>query len=98
MDFTYWIAFALSLLAGFIAAFALVAAGKQPTRKHYRRIVASMIAVDYLLLINWSAITLEESWILAVDLVFFTIYGAIGAAIGMFPAIIIGAIVRRLRR
>ncbi|WP_423602674.1 hypothetical protein [Sphingomonas sp. MS122] len=98
MDFTYWIAFALSLLVGLVTAFALVAAGKQPTRKHYRRIVASVVAIDCLLLINWSAITLEESWILAVDLVFFTIYGALGAAIGMFPAIVVGAIVRRLRR
>ncbi len=98
MDFTYFVALALSALFGFIVAAALVAAGKAPTLKHYRTTVFSMMAIDYLVLINWPAVTFQESWILAVDFVFFTIYGVIGVAIGMFPVIAARAIIQRLRR
>lgn len=98
MDFTYLVAFALSVLVGFAIALALIIAGRTPNRKHYRIGVAGVIATDYLLLINWSAITLNEIWILAVDLAFFTIYGCMGIAIGMLPVIAAVTITRRLRR
>ena len=98
MDFTYATAFALSLLVGFFAALLLALAGKAVTRTHYRRMFMGVVAADFLLLVNWSRLSLDTSWILIADLVFFTLYGAIGIGIGMAPAIAVRAMIRRLRR
>jgi len=98
MDFTYYVAFVLALLVGGITATVLVLARKPLNAKGYRVSVTFAVALDFLLLVNWSALPLEEAWVLSADLLFFSLYSLVGCALGMLPVKAVRAIVRRLRR
>lgn len=98
MDFTYYVALVLALLVGGTVAVVLALVHKPLNWKAYRIAVIIAVALDFLLLVNWSALPFGEAWILLADLLFFSLYSLVGCALGMLPVKAVRAIVRRLRR
>lgn len=98
MDFTFFAAFFVAIVAGFVGASIVALSGQRLSRSHFRKIVFWTVPAGFLLSVNWSRVTLADSGMLVVSFVFITLFGAIGVAIGMAPVAVIRALTRGSKR
>ncbi|SRR5690606_3310619 len=96
MDFTYYVAFALSLVIGFVGALIFVMLkGSSYWRFALTTLLVAVFA-DFALLIDWSYAD-EMTDVLLLDAAFFTAYGLVGCAIGAVPVLGARGIYRLVR-
>ena len=98
MDFTYFLALALSIVIGFASALVFIAVrGRSYLRlAGFALIVA--VSADFALLVDWSHADEMTAALLFVDAAFFAVYGLIGCVVGALPVLGLRAIYRRIRR
>lgn len=98
MDFTYFVAFALSVIIGFASALVFIAVrGRSYLRLAAFSLIAA-VAADFALLIDWSRTDEMTATFLLTDAAFFAVYGLIGGVVGALPVIGSRLIYRRFRR
>lgn len=87
MDFTYYAAFALSIVIGFVGALIFILLrGRSYWRFALVTLVAAVFA-DFALLVNWRYANEMTAEFLLTDAAFFAGFGIVGCAIGALPVI-----------
>lgn len=97
MDFTYYVAFALSVVIGFASALIFIAL---KGRSYWRFTAASLLAAvfaDFALLVDWSHAREMTAIFLLTDAAIFAVYGLVGCAIGALPVIGARSVYRMFR-
>ena len=87
MDPTYFVAFALSVVIGFVSALIFIA---MKGRSYGRFTLATLLAAvfaDFALLVDWRHANEMTALFLLTDAAIFAVYGLIGGAIGALPVI-----------
>ena len=95
MDFTYIVALLLSIIVGSVV-FVVFTFAK--AKAYWRWVAAATVlgvVLDFALLVDWRQINTVGRRILLFDLVFFTVYGAIGVMLGSLPVLAVRGFIGR---
>lgn len=95
MDLTYFVALGLALIVGFTGALIFVARQGHSKRRLLGWATLVSVIVDFAFLIDWTRVSEFPIALLALDLVFFTLYGVIGCALGILPVLAVRKALRR---
>ena len=98
MDFTYYVAFALSVVVGFASALAFIL---MRWRSYWRLVVIALlvsVAVDFALLLDWSHANDMTLGFLLTDAAVFAACGLVGCIIGSLPVVGLRGVYRLIRR
>lgn len=97
MDFTYFVAFALSVVIVFVSALIFIALkGRSYWRFSLTTLLVAVFAA-FALLVDWRHANEMSAVFLLTDASFFTVYGLVGCAIGALPVIGARGIYRLVR-
>lgn len=97
MDFTYYVAFALSVLIGFVGALVFVMLKRRSYWRFALTILLVAVFADFSLLVDWSHANEMTAALLLTDAAYFTAYGLVGCAIGALPVVAAYGIYRLVR-
>lgn len=98
MDFTYFVAFFLSIFVGLIGSLIFTVKGaKAPFRWMGIALVTSVI-FDLLILIDWSHADGAGGVVLLTSALFFVAYGLVGTVIGFLPAFVVIGLTKLMGR
>jgi hypothetical protein len=98
MDFTYFVALALSIIIGFASALVFIAVRGRSYLRLAGFAVIAAVAADFALLIDWSHANQMTAAFLVTDAAFFAVYGLIGCFVGALPVLGLRGLYRRVRR
>ena len=87
MDFTYYVAFVLSVVVGFVSALIFIAL---KGRSYWRLALSSLliaVLADFALLVDWRHTNEMTLAFLLTDVAIFTVCGMVGCFIGALPIV-----------
>ena len=87
MDFTYFVAFFLSLAVGFVCAIIYVALGSHRWDRLLVCSAAISVVLDFALLIDWAQFNSQYLALLLFDLLIFAFYAVVGVVFGVSPVL-----------
>jgi len=82
VDFTYLAALFIAIFCGVIVALVSLVATRMKARTVLFAAFASALAVNLVGLIDWDRVDPNELGFLALDLLFFTVFGLVGCSLG----------------